>query len=159
MNALDILKYGHQTVQHTIDGLHDSAWEKPGACGIWSVKDIIAHLASFELMLVDVLASFTGSEEPAVHLTRFIELGPQFNDAEVDRRKAQSTRETLQEYNDAHMQVMSLAARIDPAVFARVGTLPWYGEVYSLDDFIVYTFYGHKREHSAQIALFRDHTS
>ena len=27
---------------------------------------------------------------------------------------------------------------------------------YSLEDFIVYTFYGHKREHSAQIAAFRD---
>jgi len=27
---------------------------------------------------------------------------------------------------------------------------------YALDDFIVYTNYGHKREHSAQIAAFRD---
>jgi hypothetical protein len=25
-----------------------------------------------------------------------------------------------------------------------------------LDDFIVYTYYGHKREHAAQIAAFRD---
>ena len=36
------------------------------------------------------------------------------------------------------------------------GTLPWYGEEYDLEDFIIYTFYGHKREHSAQIAAFRD---
>lgn len=158
MNAPDILKYGHQFVLQSLDGLHDSAWEQPGACGAWSVKDIIAHLASFELVLVDVLTSFT-SEEPAPHLRQFIDLGPQFNDTEVDRRKEYSTRQALQEYNDAHMQVMTLATRLDPAVFVRVGSLPWYGEVYSLDDFIVYTFYGHKREHGAQIALFRDHAN
>jgi hypothetical protein len=27
---------------------------------------------------------------------------------------------------------------------------------YALDDYIVYAYYGHKREHSAQIAVFRD---
>jgi len=38
----------------------------------------------------------------------------------------------------------------------QAGTLPWYGLEYALDDFLVYAFYGHKREHSAQIAAFRD---
>jgi hypothetical protein len=31
-----------------------------------------------------------------------------------------------------------------------------YGLEYALDDFIVYAYYGHKREHTAQIAVFRD---
>ncbi len=47
MNAVDILKYGHLTVIQTIDGFPESAWDTPGACGTWSVKDIIAHLASY----------------------------------------------------------------------------------------------------------------
>jgi hypothetical protein len=51
---------------------------------------------------------------------------------------------------------MTLAARISADVYRQNGTLPWYGSEYDLDDFIVYTFYGHKREHSAQIAAFRD---
>ena len=55
MNAIDILKYGQQTVLHTIDEFPDSAWETPGACGVWSVKDIIAHLASYEQVLIDIL--------------------------------------------------------------------------------------------------------
>jgi len=65
-------------------------------------------------------------------------------------------REVLDEFNDAHAQVMSLAERIRPEVFRQVGTLPWYGMDYSLDDVLVYMYYGHKREHSAQIAAFRD---
>ena len=43
MNAKDILKYGQGTVYQTIEGFPESAWEKGGACGIWSVKDILAH--------------------------------------------------------------------------------------------------------------------
>ena len=56
----------------------------------------------------------------------------------------------------ASKQVMELSARIHPEVFRQVGTLPWYGMDYSLDDVLVYMYYGHKREHSAQIAAFRD---
>jgi len=54
---------------------------------------------------------------------------------------------------------MSMAAQLSPEVFRQTGTLPWYGNAYALDDLLVYMYYGHKREHSAQIAAFRDHVS
>jgi hypothetical protein len=60
MNAVDILKYGQQTVFQTLEGFPASALDTPGACGVWSVKDIIAHLASYEEVLVDVLSTFIG---------------------------------------------------------------------------------------------------
>jgi uncharacterized damage-inducible protein DinB len=155
MNATDILKYGHQTVQQAIEGFPATAWETPGACGVWSVKDIIAHLASYEEVLVDILSGFVGSH-PTPSLDTFIELGGQFNDSEVEKRKSRTVREVLDEFNDAHAQVMELTARIRPEVFRHTRTLPWYGMEYALDDVIVYLYYGHKREHSAQIAAFRD---
>ena len=156
MNAFDILKYGQGTVLQTIEGLSESAWETPGACGVWSVKDIIAHLASYEHVLVDVLSTFVSSG-PTVYLSKYTEPGGGFNDSEVALRKGKSVKEVLGEFNDTHAQVMSLAARIPVDMFRQTGTLPWYGMEYALDDFIVYTQYGHKREHSAQIAAFRDH--
>ena len=60
MNATDILKYGQLTVMQAIDAFPETAWETPGACGVWSVKNIIAHLASYEQVLVDILTTFTG---------------------------------------------------------------------------------------------------
>src|SRR6202047_474400 len=106
MNAVDILKYGHQTALQATDGFPEGEWETAGACGVWSVKDIIAHLASYEQVLVDILAAFTnGGPTPA--LNTFIELGGQFNDSEVNRRKEKSIQEVLAEFNDAHAQVMS----------------------------------------------------
>ena len=155
MNAMDILKYGQLTVLQAIDGFPETETETAGACGVWSVKDIIAHLASYEEVLVDVLSTFVG-KHPTPYLDKFTEPGGQFNDTEVGLRTGRTIREVLDEFNDAHAQVMELAATIRPETFRHSGTLPWYGMEYALDDFIVYTYYGHKREHSAQIAAFRD---
>ena len=47
--------------------------------------------------------------------------------------------------------------RMDAETLRQVGTLPWYGAEYALDDYLVYAFYGHKREHSGQISVFKDH--
>src|SRR5436190_23407483 len=137
MNAVDILKYGQQTSLQAIDGFPETAWETPGACCVWSVKDIIAHLASYEEVLADVLSGFVG-RHPTPSLDKFTELGGQFNDIEVERRKGRTVKEVLDEFNDAHAQVMSLAERIRPEAFRHTGTLPWYGMEYALDDVIVY---------------------
>lgn len=155
MNATDILKYGQQTVLQAIEGFPEIAWETPGACGVWSVKDIIAHLASYEVVLVDILSGFV-ARQPTPSLDTFTESDGRFNDTEVEKRKRRTVHEILDEFSDAHAQVMELAARIRPEMFRHTGTLPWYGMEYSLDDVLVYMYYGHKREHSAQIAALRD---
>ncbi|MDQ6661694.1 MAG: maleylpyruvate isomerase N-terminal domain-containing protein [Chloroflexota bacterium] len=163
MNTVDVLKYGHYTVQQAVNDLPDSGWEKAGACGVWSIKDIIAHLTSFEQILKEVLTDIIESEAhtstPSAatpHLTKLVETGAQFNDTEVDARKGKTVMEILAEYHDTHLQVMSLITQVPDETRRQTGTLPWYGVEYALDDFIVYAFYGHKREHCGQIALFRD---
>ncbi|PWT70419.1 MAG: hypothetical protein C5B60_12200 [Chloroflexi bacterium] len=156
MNAQDVLKYGQGTLLQTIDGFPESTWDTQGACGIWSVKDIIAHLASYEAVLVDILSGFV-AKRPTPYLDKYTGLGGRFNDLEVESRRTKTAREVLSELHDAHTQAMELAGQIRPELFRQAGTLPWYGMEYSLDDVLVYMYYGHKREHSAQIAAFRDH--
>ena len=63
MNTNGILKYGHHTILEELNGLSEAEWLEPGVCGYWSVKDIVAHLASYEWLLVDVLESLLGHEE------------------------------------------------------------------------------------------------
>ena len=154
MNASDILKYGHLTVLKTLEGVPDSEWEKSGVCGWWSVKNIIAHLDSYEQVLIDVLSSF-GQTRSTTLLDEFIE-GRRFNDRQVEARLGRTPAQTLAEFNEAHTRTLSLVAQISTESLRQPGTLPWYGAEYALDDFIVYSYYGHKREHSAQIAVFID---
>jgi hypothetical protein len=155
MNASDILKYGNATFKHSFEGLSEADWNTPGACGYWSVRDIVAHLASYEQVLVEVLTGFLGGG-PTPYLQKMGEDYNGFNDKEVDARKGLSVAETIAEYDACYAKVAELIKQIPVATLQQVGTLPWYGAEYAVDDYIVYAFYGHKREHSAQIAAFRD---
>ena len=61
MHAVNMLTYGHQTMVDAVEGLPQATWETPGVCGHWSVKEIMAHLASFERLLVETLQTLTES--------------------------------------------------------------------------------------------------
>ncbi|HEV2237016.1 MAG TPA: DinB family protein [Ktedonobacterales bacterium] len=154
MNAADILKYGDRNVRSGIADLPEAWWDVPGACGTWSIKDILAHLASFELALVEVLGGFTGATGPTPLLDAYN--SPDFNDAQVAARTGHTPQAVVAEYDAAHAEVMARLARIPAETLRQPGTLPWYGAEYALDDFLVYAYYGHKREHTAQIAAMRD---
>jgi len=155
MNAEDILKYGHLTVVGTVEGLPKDQWERPDVCGWWSSKEIIAHLASFEHVLSEILDHIlTGSPRPTVE--RFMASGQIFNDVEVPLRQSMAPADVWVEYEQTHLRTLELMAQIPVEQRRQVGILPEYGSEYDLEDFIAYTFYGHKREHSAQIAVFLD---
>jgi hypothetical protein len=67
-----------------------------------------------------------------------------------------SMEAVLAEYEAAHAQAMGYAARISAQTWNEEGIVPWYGDEYDLEDWIVYRYYGHKREHCGQIATFSD---
>ena len=155
MDALDILKYGHLTVVSTVEALPDDQWETPNVCGWWSSKNIIAHLASFENVLVEILSSFL-EDVPTPTLKNFSRSPQGFNDVSVAERQNLTPAETWGEYEKTQARTMELIAKIPIEVRRQKGRLPWYGLEYDLEDFIVYSFYGHKREHMAQINVFLD---
>ena len=154
MNADDVFRYGHLTVLGVIDGLRASEWETPGVCGVWSSKDVVAHLASYELATGDAFAGILG-EEAGPTLGLMMSRGAEFNDDQVEERRGQSAEESVAEYTAAYERAAALLSRIPVAQRRQAGIFPWYGAEYDLEDLIAYMSYGHKREHSAQIAHFR----
>jgi hypothetical protein len=153
MNADDVFRYGHLTVLGCVKGLPDDGWETPGVCGVWSAKDVIAHLASYELATGDVFASVLG-ELPGPTLDLMLSHGAAFNDSQVDQRRGQTPSEAMDEYGAAYERAAAMLGRIPLHLRRQAGILPWYGAEYDLEDVIAYLSYGHKREHSAQIAEF-----
>lgn len=155
MNALDVMKYGHLMVLKTVEGFSDDQWDEEGVCGVWSIRQIVSHLTSYELVLADILRGIARGEDTPL-LDDYVAAGPGFNDAEVEKRQGMTWAQALEEYRSAYEQVAAIAPVIPSGTWARVGTLPWYGADYSLDDLIVYQYYGHKREHCAQVEVYRD---
>ena len=156
MNANDVLKYGHSFFVNAFDGLPEADWHTPGVCGVWSVKDIVAHMASYEGILVEILYDLMGQNQSQPLLTSMAKRGPQgFNDYEVGQRQAHSVKTVLNEYSNAYAEVMALIDRVPVTKRRELGVLPWYGAEYDFEDYIVYTYYGHKREHGGEISTFR----
>jgi hypothetical protein len=78
-----------------------------------------------------------------------------FGDTQVLARKGRAPQQILDEYTSAHERTVALAKELGADRLREVGTIPWYGPKYSIDDFIVYANYAHKREHLGQLKQFR----
>jgi Mycothiol maleylpyruvate isomerase N-terminal domain len=148
MNAVDVLMYGQRTIRSTIARYGADDWDRI-ALGVWTAKDLLGHLGAFEVRFADQLAPFAGaateSDLPAAD--------PQtFNDEQAAVRKDWPLDQVMAEFFDAHERAMRHAKAIPDEVWRQVGTIPWYGPGYSLDDLVVYQMYGHKREHDPQLS-------
>ncbi|HEX6484325.1 MAG TPA: DinB family protein [Ktedonobacteraceae bacterium] len=153
MNASEQLEKSNLLVIQTVDDLPEAAWDMPGVCGNWSVKDIVAHLASYEHIVVEVLSIFQ-KDQPTPSILKFLDQPDQFNAAEVAARKYHTAQHVLDEYQDTQVEATSLLMHIPDEEVQRRGTMPWYGEDACLADFI-HRVYEHTQEHCEQIARFR----
>jgi hypothetical protein len=147
VNPLDVMMYGQRTIDALVDRLRPDDWTAI-ALGVWTSKDLVGHLGAFEVRFAEVMALFT-DETPATNLRA--EPPATFNDDQAAIRRDWPVERVVAELRDAHRLTMALAARIPAETWTAVGTIPWYGPQYSLDELLVYTMYAHKREHAPQL--------
>ncbi len=148
MNAIDVLTHGQRAVMATVSRYRPRDWSRI-ALGAWTAKDLVGHLGAFEVRFADVLASVVD----APVLTDLMAADPAtFNDDQAAIRRDWSVEDVLAEFASAHERAMTHAAAISPERWREVGTIPWYGPQYALDDLVVYTIYAHKREHDPQLS-------
>ena len=147
MDAIDVLMNGQRTVMTTVDRYGPGDWERI-ALGVWNAKDLVGHLGAFEVRFADILATFVEAPVVSDLLTADTET---FNDDQAAIRRDWSIQAVLEEFREAHERAMGHARRIPDARWREVGTIPWYGPQYALDDLVVYTMYAHKREHEPQL--------
>ena len=147
MNAKDVLTYGQHDIDALIDRLAPADWGAV-ALGVWTTKDLVGHLGAFEVRFREALTVFLGGTPTTDILSSRLAT---FNDDQAAIRHDRSVDAIVGELRDAHRDVMELVTRVTAERWREVGTIPWYGPQYSLDDLVVYTMYGHKREHVSQL--------
>jgi hypothetical protein len=146
------MRYGQRTIDQLIDRLTPDEWQQI-ALGVWTTKDVVGHLGAFEVRFCEVLMVFDGGT-PTTNLRS---VSPAtFNDDQAAARKDWPVDQVVAELRDAHRIVMDMAARVPAETWSAVGSIPWYGPEYALDDLLVYTMYGHKREHGSQLEAVLD---
>jgi len=147
VNVIDVLTFGQRDIEHLLARIGADDWDTV-ALGTWTTKDLVGHLGAFEVRFADLLAGFL--DEPlATDLTRADPAT--FNDDQAAVRRDWPAQAILDELHGAFQRSMELARRIPGETWTAVGTIPWYGLQYALDDLAVYSIYGHKREHGPQL--------
>jgi uncharacterized damage-inducible protein DinB len=154
MNAAEMLDNVHLRTIKALDDLPELQWDIPGVCGNWTVKEIVAHLTSYELALAEAFKTFLGQSSTHTYISRLLEDGAKFNEEEVEKRRYKTAQYVMDEYNEAQIQTVPLLEQIPVEKLQQKGTLPWYNADRSLNDIII-TFYNHANEHCAQIENFR----
>ncbi len=153
MNTAEVLENGLLLLIQVVDGLPEEAWDMPGVCGNWSVKDIVAHLASYEQLILDIVSTFSGRPLSS-YAKRWIDDRSSFNTTEVEARKFETAQHVLDEYQNTQVQTASVLMQVPNDLAQKTGTMPWYDPACSLTDLIT-RMYEHTREHCAQISQFR----
>ena len=148
MNTIDVLLYGQRTIVATMRRYGPDDWSRI-ALGAWTSKDLLGHLGAFEVRFADILATFV--DAPVV--SGLLDADPRtFNDDQAAIRADWTIERVTDEFLAAHERVMTHARALPAERWRAVGTIPWYGPEYSLDDLVVYQMYGHKREHDPQLS-------
>jgi hypothetical protein len=147
VNVIDVLTFGQRDVEGLLARFRRDDWDAP-ALGTWTAKDLVAHLGAFEARFADILATFAGESAPTDLMRADTAT---FNDDQAAIRRDWPLDAVLAELRDAFERGIALARRIPLETWTRVGSIPWYGAAYALDDLAVYSMYGHKREHAPQL--------
>jgi hypothetical protein len=159
MNAKAIIEYGHRSFLKALDAVDPAILEKAGACGEWSIKDILAHLTQYEELFIEVLQ---GQLDKGTTVPTLVKIGndhAKFNEMGITEGRKRTAIQLKELYKSRFDTVSELIGELTPLQLRKIGTIPWYGKEYSIDDLIVYLYYGHKREHGAQVNLFKDLSS
>lgn len=153
LNAIDVLTYGQRMVMSTVERYGPDDWSRT-ALGTWTAKDLLGHLSAFEVRFADILATFADAPVVSDLLTADPET---FNDAQAAIRVDWTIDQVVDEFTSAYDRAIGHAAAISAERWREVGTIPWYGPEYALDDLVVYLIYGHKREHDPQLSAALEH--
>jgi hypothetical protein len=102
---LDELESSRERFLELLDDLADDAFEEPGVIGVWSLKDVLAHLTRWEAELVKLLWQISQGQVPT---------SAQFSQISVDTMNEKWYREmrsrsldlVLQDFHSVRNQTM-----------------------------------------------------
>lgn len=132
-----------------LDGMDEAALERPGLLGVWSVKNVLAHLAAWEDWVVQALPvrMATGTTPPAFRARVADE--DQFNALEVAERAELTPSEQLMELERVRAELLRYVHTLPPAELAR--HQPWPEWASTLPEYLLVALGQHEREHTAAL--------
>lgn len=124
-NILNQLAKSRQAFLYALEGLSEDQITQVPVEGVWTIKDLLAHLASWEKSCLIPLRTFAagGNFEPEAipdHLA--------WNQEKSQGWQKQSLAEILAEYQSIRDEIVALLDALPESLWAVKLTVPWGGQ-------------------------------
>ena len=138
--ALDKLETEWQALLQTWEGLPENILLQPGAVGHWSVRDVMAHIPTWEEEAMKALPVILEGKP----LPRYMGIDA-FNAREQESKRHLSLEQVKEELPATHKKLINYLQKVPESAFG----IPRFIKRLRLDTI------GHYREHATQISTWR----
>ncbi len=155
--ALARLSTSRRAVQEMIARLSESEITGPAVEGIWSVKDLLGHLAAWEQTLIRPLANLASG---GIFSSEIITDHDAWNKEQSEKRRAANLLQIQTEFETIRQELLSNLAKLTDNQWERSFRAPW-GDQNTIIE-MVSGLAWHEEEHAKSIRKFlenRQHES
>jgi hypothetical protein len=136
-----------------IEGLAPDAMLRPGVVGLWSVKDILAHINAWESELITALSQLDKSNRvPEIVQIDDID---EWNDQVYRTSVRRSLDVVMEDFNGVHKHLLNAVEALDNRTLEDVRKFPWM-EGEPLWYLIAENGYWHEQDHAEHVRKWRE---
>ncbi|HEU4322998.1 MAG TPA: DinB family protein [Roseiflexaceae bacterium] len=130
-------------------GLDETALDRKGLVGEWSVKNVLAHIVGWEVWVIEMLQTRLAGGDLPDHLRAAAADEHAFNAAQVAEREELTPDEQLMELERTRDELLALLRGLDPARLDD--PRPWPSARSSVADYLRASLIHHDQEHAAYL--------
>jgi len=149
--VLQAIREAREELQAAIAGLTSEQMRIPGAVGIWSVKDVLAHIAAWESELVTALNQAQNRRVP--HIIQIEDIHG-WNEEQYHINARRPLEDILSDLEGVHRMLLRMVEEMNERDLTDNRRFHWM-EGEPLWYLIAENSYMHEREHSQDIRLWR----
>ncbi len=136
-----------------IEGLSAEHMHQAGACGYWSVKDVLAHLVSWEAELITALSRLEAYRERSPHIVEIDDIDG-WNAEQYHINAPRSLESVQADFHNVHKQLIEVIEALDDHTLDDNRRFAWM-EGEPLSYLIAENATWHEEEHAEGISRWR----
>ncbi|MBX3063663.1 MAG: DinB family protein [Anaerolineae bacterium] len=147
---LDQIRVGRVKLEAAIDGLTPDHMRRAGVIGIWSIKDVLAHVTAWESELVTALAKLS---KVAPHIVQIDDIDS-WNMEQYAINVRRDLDIVLEDFHGVHKHLLKEVEALDEKTLTDPKRFAWM-EGEPLSYLIAEESFWHEQEHAEQISAWR----
>jgi len=149
--ALKRLAESRQALLQAIQGLSEQELTQSPVEGVWTIKDLVGHIASWDVTCLDPLR---GCMDGALFQAEVLSDHLAWNDVQSARKKDLPWDAVLREAEAVRQEMVAAASRLSDEQLAQRATAPWGDEGAVVE--MLAGLAGHERMHVRAIRQWRE---